>query len=75
MYAGGTPVGNSGKGHTMTKSTTTKTSPGYSSGDTVRRVFTGGREVSRAYQTSDGKTHEYKLKAGGGFSGSFIKKK
>jgi hypothetical protein len=35
------------KGHTMTK-TTTKTSKGYLSGDTARRVFSGGREVSRA---------------------------
>ena len=59
----------------MTKSTTTKTSSGYSSGDTVRRVFSGGREVSRAYQTRDGKTHEYTRKEGGGFYGSFSKKK
>ena len=58
----------------MTSKTVTRTSKGYSTGDTRRSTYSGGREVSRAYSTPDGKTREYAHKSGGGFQSTFKKK-
>lgn len=55
----------------MTKKHTTKTSKGYSTGDTVRHVFVDKKEVSRAYCKADGTTREYAQNRSGGFHSTY----